>query len=126
MFFFIDSPNCTFLSLYLGVACGFGMICFILKFSLIQNVFHKSYISAYIFYGFLEIYYISFDFGLFFDKLSLIIFKKGYGNNLGIQRFIEFWVKKWVISTKVCLFVLPLANQTLSFYIPLGAKFQVD
>ena len=110
----------------MGPVWGFGTICFIPRFCLIQNIFHMTYISAYIFYGFLEMCYILFGFGLFFDKLYLIIFKTGYGNNLGIQRFIEFWVKKRVISTKVCLFVLPLSNQTLSFYIPLGAKFQVD
>jgi hypothetical protein len=69
--------NCTSLSLYLGAACGFGMICFILKFCLIQSIFHKSYISAYVYYGFLEIYNVLFDVGLVFHKLSLIMLKNG-------------------------------------------------
>ena len=63
--------NCTSLSLYWAAAYGFGMICSI-KFCLIQNTFHKSYISPYIFHGLLE----SVDFGLLFDKLSLIIMFK--------------------------------------------------
>ena len=72
--FFKDSPK-----LHLGAACGFGMICFILKICLIQNIFHKTYISAYIFYGFLEICYVLFDVGLLFDKLSLTMFKNKLG-----------------------------------------------
>ena len=66
-----------------------------------------------------------FDVGLLFGPWLWL--KMVYYKNLSIQHFIQFWVKKRLILTKR-LFSCPsfIYLSTLSCYIPLEAKFQVD